>query len=148
VNAVSLKEAKEHLDELVEEAAAGGKVVIALDERLSVRLERVRRWHELSSQEKADRKKAILAFLAELDALPVPDLRSAREVLADEHRKDDVFGWTLEVKVPMDEKSGIDLAEVPAEKVRIFGLDQGKFVVPDDFDDPMPEIEQLFYASH
>lgn len=146
MRAVSLQEAKEHLDELVEEAVAGARVVIALNERLGVRLERVRRWHELSSQEKAARKEVLLAFLKELDALPVLDPRSAQEVLAGEERKDDVLGLALEVKAPMDmdKKSG---AEVPAEKIRIFGLDRGKFVVPEDFDDPMPEIEQLFYAS-
>jgi prevent-host-death family protein len=30
---------------------------------------------------------------------------------------------------------------------RKFGMDQGKFVVPDDFDDPDPEIERLFYGT-
>ena len=149
MKAVSLQEAKEHLDELVEEAASGARVVIALNERLGVRLERLRQWHELSSQEKAARKEALLTFLKELDALPVLDPRSAQQVLADEEHKDDVFGWTLEVKAPMnvDEKSGVELPQGPADKVRVFGLDRGKFVVPDDFDDPMPEIEQLFYAS-
>jgi uncharacterized protein (DUF433 family) len=34
-----------------------------------------------------------------------------------------------------------------AERERRFGIDRGVFVVPDDFDDPDPEIERLFYGS-
>ncbi len=29
---------------------------------------------------------------------------------------------------------------------RKFGIDEGKFTVPDDFDAPDPEIERLFYG--
>jgi prevent-host-death family protein len=36
---------------------------------------------------------------------------------------------------------------VVARRERRFGIDQGKFVVPDDFDDPDPEIERLFYGT-
>jgi prevent-host-death family protein len=35
----------------------------------------------------------------------------------------------------------------PARRERRFGIDQGKFVVPDDFDAPDPEIERLFYRT-
>lgn len=72
MRAVSLQEAKEHLDELVEEAVAGERVVLTRDQGGSVRL-------------------------------------------------DPVF----------------ELGE------RVFGLDQGKFLVPDDFDAPMTLIEDL-----
>jgi prevent-host-death family protein len=30
---------------------------------------------------------------------------------------------------------------------RRFGIDQGKFVVPDTFNDPDPELERLFYGT-
>jgi len=47
-------------------------------------------------------------------------------------------------------KSGTPIAKlVPykgAQKKRILGLDKGRFTVPDDFDDPSPEIETLFYG--
>ena len=69
---VSLQEAKNHLDELVEEAVAGERVLLTRDHGVSVRLE------------------------------PVFEPRE-----------------------------------------RIFGLDRGKFVVPEDFDAPMTLIEDL-----
>jgi prevent-host-death family protein len=35
----------------------------------------------------------------------------------------------------------------PAKAPRQLGRDRGKIVVHDDFDEPMPEIEELFYGS-
>ena len=38
------------------------------------------------------------------------------------------------------------LVSVPPGPKRVFGEDEGKFVVPDDFDDPLPEdLLDLFY---
>jgi len=38
------------------------------------------------------------------------------------------------------------LVSISAEpKTRIFGSARGEFTVPDDFNDPDPEIEDLFY---
>jgi prevent-host-death family protein len=37
------------------------------------------------------------------------------------------------------------LVPVDAPRRRIFGIDRGRFVVPDDFDDPLPEdIQRAF----
>ncbi len=33
----------------------------------------------------------------------------------------------------------------PAKKRRKLGTAKGEFTVPDDFNDPLPEIEELFY---
>lgn len=41
----------------------------------------------------------------------------------------------------------VRLAPVPAPGQRLFGLDQGKLTIPDDFDDPMPELERDFYGG-
>lgn len=142
---VSLLEAKEHLGELVEEAVGGEEVVIALDERLAVRLERIRRWKDLSVEEKSARLEALLALLEEIHGLPVLDRRSTERILAGEQGKGGGFKLKLEEKT-VAEKSGMDQEPV-VEKARVFGLDQGKLVIPDDFDAPMPEIEQLFYGS-
>jgi antitoxin (DNA-binding transcriptional repressor) of toxin-antitoxin stability system len=30
---------------------------------------------------------------------------------------------------------------------RVFGLDRGKIILRDDFDEPMPELEALFYGD-
>lgn len=48
-------------------------------------------------------------------------------------------GKRPEVVIAVD---GVPAARlVPYEKPRrVFGLDRGLFVVPDDFDDPLPEI--------
>jgi antitoxin (DNA-binding transcriptional repressor) of toxin-antitoxin stability system len=35
----------------------------------------------------------------------------------------------------------------PANKTRPIGLCDGEFTVPDDFDDPLPEIEALVYGE-
>lgn len=38
----------------------------------------------------------------------------------------------------------------PVERVkkpRRLGMDEGKLVIPDDFDEPMPELERLFYGE-
>jgi prevent-host-death family protein len=46
-------------------------------------------------------------------------------------------------------KAGIPVAKlVPVKKMaikRVFGSAKGDFTVPDDFNDPDPEIENLFY---
>jgi prevent-host-death family protein len=39
------------------------------------------------------------------------------------------------------------LVAVNQPKTRIFGSAKGEFVVPDDFNEPDPEIEKLFYES-
>lgn len=48
-------------------------------------------------------------------------------------------------------KSGVPIAKlVPIKekhKNREFGLDRGKFEVPEDFDEVSPEIEKLFYGN-
>lgn len=41
----------------------------------------------------------------------------------------------------------VRLEPVAQTKKRSFGLDAGKIVIRDDFDDPMPEIEQAFYGD-
>ncbi|HVR99385.1 MAG TPA: type II toxin-antitoxin system prevent-host-death family antitoxin [Thermoanaerobaculia bacterium] len=41
----------------------------------------------------------------------------------------------------------VRLTPVPAHRKRVFGLDQGKIVIREDFDEPMPEVEALFYGS-
>lgn len=143
---VSLREAKDRLDELVEEAVAGDEVVISLDENHAVRLEPLRRSKTFSREEKAARKEAILTLLKQIDALPVLDPRSAEEIVAEEYGEDGIFGLTLEVRQPVNEKNVGAPVQDTTEKVRVFGLDQGKCVVPDDFDAPMPELEELFYA--
>jgi len=35
----------------------------------------------------------------------------------------------------------------PNQKTRPIGLCDGEFTVPDDFNDPLPEIEALFYGE-
>ncbi len=35
----------------------------------------------------------------------------------------------------------------PTPRPRRFGLDQGKIVIRDDFDEPLPELEKEFYGS-
>jgi len=37
--------------------------------------------------------------------------------------------------------------EVPRKRERPLGTMRGKFAVPDDFNDPMPELEKLFYGG-
>jgi prevent-host-death family protein len=39
------------------------------------------------------------------------------------------------------------LVAVHQPKTRIFGSAKGEFVVPEDFNEPDPEIEKLFYES-
>ncbi len=39
------------------------------------------------------------------------------------------------------------LIAVNPAKTRIFGSAKGEFTVPDDFNEPDPEIEKLFYES-
>lgn len=41
----------------------------------------------------------------------------------------------------------VRLTPVPGRRQRAFGLDEGKIVIRDDFDEPMPEVEALFYGS-
>jgi antitoxin (DNA-binding transcriptional repressor) of toxin-antitoxin stability system len=36
----------------------------------------------------------------------------------------------------------------PDNKTRPVGLCEGEFTVPDDFNDPLPEIEALFYGEN
>ncbi len=38
------------------------------------------------------------------------------------------------------------IAYVPTKTKRAFGLDEGKFEVPSDFDEPLSEIQNLFYG--
>ncbi|HXW53400.1 MAG TPA: type II toxin-antitoxin system Phd/YefM family antitoxin [Myxococcota bacterium] len=47
-------------------------------------------------------------------------------------------------------KAGTPVAKIvpyrgPNSK-RVLGLDKGKFIVPEDFDEPSSDIEQLFYG--
>jgi len=47
-------------------------------------------------------------------------------------------------------KAGKPVAKLVAihqPKTRIFGSAKGEFTVPDDFNEPDPEIEKLFYES-
>jgi antitoxin (DNA-binding transcriptional repressor) of toxin-antitoxin stability system len=141
---VSLLEAKEHLDELVEEAVAGEEVSIALDEKLAIRLERLRRWEDLSAEEKKASLRVLLALLREMFALPALDRQSTERILAGGQTEGGGFRLKLEEK-SMAVKSGVD--QGPVVKTRVFGMDQGKLVIPEDFDAPMPEIEELFYGS-
>jgi antitoxin (DNA-binding transcriptional repressor) of toxin-antitoxin stability system len=34
---------------------------------------------------------------------------------------------------------------IPIRRERVFGVYEGKVVVPDDFNEPLPEFEDLFY---
>ena len=142
---VSLLEAKGHVGDLVEDAAAGQAVAIALNERLTVRLEHLRWRTECSAEEKKAHVEALLALLEELLALPSLDRRSTERILEGGQGEGVGFRLKLEENV-MAEKSGVDQEPVTV-KARVFGLDQGKLVIPEDFDAPMPEIEQLFYGS-
>ena len=38
--------------------------------------------------------------------------------------------------------------ETPRKRFRVLGTMRGKFVVPDDFNDPLPEFERLFYGEN
>jgi len=40
------------------------------------------------------------------------------------------------------------LVAVQQPKTRIFGSAKGEFVVPDDFNEPDPELEKLFYEGN
>jgi prevent-host-death family protein len=55
-------------------------------------------------------------------------------------------GKLAEIVIALD---GVPAARlVPYEKPRrVFGLDRGLFVVPDDFDEPVPEIVRAFEQS-
>ena len=47
-------------------------------------------------------------------------------------------------------KAGKPVARLIPEtrkKKRTLGTMQGKFVVPEDFNEPLPELEELFYGS-
>lgn len=48
-------------------------------------------------------------------------------------------------------KAGSPVAKLipfdPHPKTRVFGSAKGEFTVPDDFNDPDPEIEDLFYEG-
>lgn len=37
------------------------------------------------------------------------------------------------------------MALEPQPRIRVFGSAKGEFIVPDDFNEPNPEIEDLFY---
>lgn len=39
----------------------------------------------------------------------------------------------------------VRLAPVPVPRERVFGVYEGKVVIPDDFNEPMPELEDMFY---
>ena len=39
------------------------------------------------------------------------------------------------------------MALEPQPEVRVFGSAKGDFIVPDDFNEPDPEIENLFYGG-
>ena len=41
----------------------------------------------------------------------------------------------------------VRLSPLPAIRERKFGLDQGKIVIPDDFDKPLRDLEQDLYGS-
>jgi antitoxin (DNA-binding transcriptional repressor) of toxin-antitoxin stability system len=41
----------------------------------------------------------------------------------------------------------VRLTPVPLRRKPVFGLDQGKIAIGDDFDAPMPEVEALFYGA-
>lgn len=49
-----------------------------------------------------------------------------------------------EVTITRDGVAIARLVPVSSSQGRIFGLDEGRFVVPEDFDDPLPELEQHF----
>lgn len=49
-----------------------------------------------------------------------------------------------EVVIAKAGKPLIKLVPVVVKPKRIFGIDEGKFNVPDDFDAPDPEIEAMF----
>ncbi|HYG63759.1 MAG TPA: type II toxin-antitoxin system Phd/YefM family antitoxin [Thermoanaerobaculia bacterium] len=52
-----------------------------------------------------------------------------------------------EIVIQEGETPLVRLTPVPVQRERVFGIDEGKVVIPDDFDDPMPELEDMFYNS-
>lgn len=53
-----------------------------------------------------------------------------------------------EVVIARDGTALVKLTPVEASgKQRVLGKDQGKIVIAEDFDAPMPEIEALFYGD-
>lgn len=63
-----------------------------------------------------------------------------------DHLVDEAFAGE-EILIAQEETRLVRLSPVAPRKERVFGLDQGKFEVPEDFDDPMPELEQLFFGG-
>lgn len=49
-----------------------------------------------------------------------------------------------EITITRDGVAVARLVPVPRATQRLFGLDEGRFTVPDDFDEPLPEIQQYF----
>jgi prevent-host-death family protein len=50
-----------------------------------------------------------------------------------------------EVTIVRDGTPVARIVPIPRSRERVFGMDEGRFTVPDDFDDPLPpEIQQYF----
>jgi len=52
-----------------------------------------------------------------------------------------------EVVIAKEDNLLVRLEAVASTTKRRFGLDAGKIVIRDDFDDPMPELERSFYGD-
>jgi antitoxin (DNA-binding transcriptional repressor) of toxin-antitoxin stability system len=52
-----------------------------------------------------------------------------------------------EVVIAKEDNLLVRLEPVASARKRRFGLDAGKIVIRDDFDDPMPELERSFYGD-
>ena len=62
-----------------------------------------------------------------------------------------LIGEALEGEEIVIAREGVPLVRLEAlptpREPRVFGRDSGQIVMSDDFDDPMPEIEALFYGA-
>ncbi len=61
-------------------------------------------------------------------------------------KKGKIIKLLEDINIPDDQEIIIDIKEVqklPLGKMRPSGLCEGEFVVPDNFDDPLPEVDGL-----
>jgi antitoxin (DNA-binding transcriptional repressor) of toxin-antitoxin stability system len=78
---VNLKYAKDHLEDLVDEAIAGEEVVITNERSWRVRLTPIQEGRPAEKSGPASQRERIEALLARLQSLPDLDSRSAEEIL-------------------------------------------------------------------
>ena len=94
MRAVSLQEARERLDELIEIVLQGEDVLVDVNEDQTVMLTPITVGKRRTPEEKAVRREAILELVRQVQAMPVLDPRTTEEILDDEYGEDGVFGET------------------------------------------------------